>query len=90
MVRLRPTGFTMGQAALKASSSKVVNHEKMYFNNQHAFIPFAFDTFDFLALEAVDLLQRVQRLMHNKFVSSRKINVVFKRFGFSTKKGVVA
>jgi len=41
--------FTVGQAALEAASSKVAKHEKACFDNQHAFIPFAFDTFGFLA-----------------------------------------
>jgi hypothetical protein len=43
-------GFTVGQAALKATSSKVVKYEKLCSDNQHAFILFAFDTFGFLAL----------------------------------------
>jgi hypothetical protein len=43
-------GFTVGQAALKAASSKVVKHEELCYDNQHTFILVAFDTFDFLAL----------------------------------------
>jgi hypothetical protein len=39
----------------------VVKHEKTCSENQHAFIPFAFDTFGFLAPDVVDLLQRVQK-----------------------------
>lgn len=46
----------MGQEALKVASSKVVKHEKSCSDNQHAFIPFACDTFGFIAPEAVDLL----------------------------------
>ncbi|KAL6550175.1 hypothetical protein OROMI_020663 [Orobanche minor] len=65
LVGLRDGGFSVGQTDLKATSSKVVKHEKACFDNQHAFIPFAFDTFGFLSPEAVDLLQRVQRLMHS-------------------------
>jgi hypothetical protein len=38
-------------------------------DNQHAFISFAYDTFDFLPLEPVDFLKRVQRIMHNNVVS---------------------
>jgi hypothetical protein len=45
--------FIVGQAALKAASCKVVKHEKACSDNQHAFIPFAFDTFGFLAPETV-------------------------------------
>jgi len=58
--------FTVEQAALKFASSKVAKHEKACHDNQHAFIPFAFDTFGFLAREAVDLLHRVQKVMHVK------------------------
>ncbi|KAL4589776.1 hypothetical protein LXL04_002686 [Taraxacum kok-saghyz] len=61
LVGLRNEGFTMGQAALKAASCKVMKHEKACIENQHVFIPFAFNTFGFLAPEAVDLLNRVQR-----------------------------
>jgi hypothetical protein len=49
--------FTVGQAAIKAASSKVVKHERACFENQHVFIPFTFDTFGFLAPEAVDVLK---------------------------------
>ena len=41
--------FTVGQAAIKVASNKVAKHEKTCFDNQHAFIPFSFDTFGFLA-----------------------------------------
>jgi len=40
--------FTVWQTAFKAASNKVVKYEKTYSDNQHAFIPFAFDTFGFL------------------------------------------
>ncbi|GJZ49020.1 hypothetical protein Tco_0603210 [Tanacetum coccineum] len=59
-------GFTVGQAALKAASCKVTKHEKACIKNQHVFVPFAFDTFGFLAPEALELLNRVQRVMHTK------------------------
>ncbi|GJY45182.1 hypothetical protein Tco_0433395 [Tanacetum coccineum] len=64
LVRLCSRGFTVGEAALKAASCKVTKHEKACFENQHVFIPFAFDTFGFLAPEAVELLTRVQRVMN--------------------------
>ena len=51
--------FTIGQAAIKAASSKVAKHGKACSDNQHVFIPFVFDTFGFLAPEVVDLLHRV-------------------------------
>jgi hypothetical protein len=67
LVGLGTEDFTVGYAALKAASSKVAKHEKVCSDNQHVFIPFAFDTFDFLASEVVDLLKRVQRVTLNIF-----------------------
>ena len=58
---LRDNGFVAGQAALKAELSKVAKHEKACLENQHVFTLFAFDTFGFLAPEAVEFLTRVQR-----------------------------
>jgi len=68
----------------------VAKHEKACSDNQHAFIPFAFDTFDFLASEAVDLLHRVQKVMHSNVMSPRSMNVVFTRIGFAIQKGLTA
>jgi len=82
--------FTVGQTALKAALSKVAKHEKACSDNQHAFIPFTFDTFGFLAPEAVDLLHRVQKVMHNNVMSPRSVNVVFTRIGFAIQKGLAA
>ncbi|KAK2384559.1 GDSL esterase/lipase [Trifolium repens] len=90
LVGLRTEDFIAGQAALKAASNKVVKHEKACYDNQHTFIPFAFDTFGFLAPYAVDLLQRVQKIMHNNVVSPRSMDVVFKRIGFAIQKGLAA
>jgi hypothetical protein len=53
-VGLTTGDFTVGQAALRAASSKVVKHKRACSEDQHVFIPFAFDTFSFLAPEAVD------------------------------------
>ncbi|MCI59776.1 auxilin-like protein, partial [Trifolium medium] len=36
LVRLRSGDFIVGQAGLKAASSKVAKHEKACFDNQHA------------------------------------------------------
>ena len=52
-------GFTVGQTALKAASYKVTKYEKSCIENQHVFIPFTFDTFGFLAPEAVELFNKV-------------------------------
>ncbi|AES81822.1 hypothetical protein MTR_7g100970 [Medicago truncatula] len=55
-------------------------------DNQHVFIPFVFDTFGFIASEVVDLLHRVQRVMHNNAMSPRSMNVVFMRIDFAIQK----
>ena len=90
LVRLGVRPFMKGQAALKAVSSKGVKHEKTCSDNQHVFIPFAFDTFGFLALEVVDLLHRVQKVMHSNVMSPRSMNVVFTNIGFFIQKDLVA
>ncbi|GKE81925.1 hypothetical protein Tco_1551925, partial [Tanacetum coccineum] len=59
LMGLSSQGFTTSQATLKAASCKVTKHEKACIENQHVFILFAFDTFGFLAPEAVELLSRV-------------------------------
>jgi hypothetical protein len=47
-------GFTMGQTVIKVASNKMAKHEKVLYDNQHIFIHFAFNTFDFLTSKAVD------------------------------------
>jgi hypothetical protein len=78
--------FTVGQVTLKAASSKVVKYERVYSNNQHVFILFAFDTFSFLAPEAVNILKRIQRSVHSNVVFLMSQNIVFKMIGFTIKK----
>ncbi|GJR41782.1 hypothetical protein Tco_1309885 [Tanacetum coccineum] len=90
LVGLSSRGFTVGQTALKAASCKVTKHEKTCIENQHVFIPFAFDTFGFLAPEAVELLSRVQRVMHSNVMTPRSTDVCFKRIGFAIQKGLAA
>ncbi|GJS42908.1 hypothetical protein Tco_0567951 [Tanacetum coccineum] len=90
LVRLSSRGFTAGQAALKAASCKVTKHEIACIENQHVFISFAFDTFGFLAPEAVELLSRVQRFTHINVMTPKSTNVVFKRIGFAIQKGLAA
>ncbi|PWA80994.1 hypothetical protein CTI12_AA190310 [Artemisia annua] len=90
LVGLSSRGFTAGHAALKAASCKVTKHEKACIENQHVFIPFAFDTFGFLAPEAVELLNRVQRVMNNNVMTHRSTDVVFKRVSFAIQKGLAA
>jgi hypothetical protein len=63
--------------AIKAASSKVAKHEIACSDNQHAFIPFVINTFGFMASDAVNILKRVKRVMHNNVVSPRSLDVVF-------------
>nr|GFC92797.1 putative reverse transcriptase domain-containing protein [Tanacetum cinerariifolium] len=88
LVGLSSRGFTAVQAALKTASGKVTKHEKTCIENQHVFIPFAFDTFGFLAPEAVELFSRVQRVMHIIVMTPKSTDVVFKRIGFAIQKGL--
>jgi hypothetical protein len=90
LVGLGVRTFTVGQTTLKAASSKMGKHEKVCSDNQHAFIPFAFDTLSFLAPEVVDLLHRVQRVMHNNVISPRSMNVVYTRIAFTIQKGITS
>lgn len=56
--------------------------------NQHTFILFAFDTFGFLTPEAMELLNKVQLVMHSDVMTPRSIDVVFKRIIFAIQKRV--
>jgi hypothetical protein len=75
--------FTVGRTTFKAASSKMTKHEKACSDNQHVFISFAFDIFGFLTPETVNLLQRIQKIMHNNVVSLKSMNVVFERLNFA-------
>ncbi|GJR77916.1 putative reverse transcriptase domain-containing protein [Tanacetum coccineum] len=90
LVGLRDNGFVAGQATLKAKSSNVVKHEKTCLENQHVFIPFAFDTFGFLAPEAEEFFTRVQRVVQSNFSTPTTQNFIFSRIGFAIQKGVAA
>jgi len=81
LVGLKSRGLIAGQTALKAASCKVSK-----LDNQHVFIPFAFDTFGFLALEAVELLSRVQRVMHGHVMTPRSMNIVLKELASQFKR----
>jgi hypothetical protein len=58
--------------------------------NQHAFIPFVFDTFGFLALDAVNIVKRVQRDVHSNVVYPKSLDIVFKRIDFAIQKELAA
>ena len=90
LVGLRDRGFVPGQAVLKAEARKVAKHEAACLENQHVFIPFAFDTFGSLAPEAVRFLERVQKVVHSDSQSPRNQGYVFSRIGFAIQKGIAA
>jgi hypothetical protein len=58
--------------------------------NQHAFIPFVFDMFGFLALDAVNIVKRVQRDVHSNVVYPKSLDIVFKRIDFAIQKELAA
>ena len=72
------------------SASTVAKHEAACLENQHVFIPFAFDTFGSLAPEAVRFLERVQKVVHSDSQSPRNQKFVFSRIGFAIQKGIAA
>nr|GEV28544.1 auxilin-like protein [Tanacetum cinerariifolium] len=80
--------FVAGQAALKLESNKVTKHEKACLENQHVFIPFAFDTFSFLAPEAEEFFTRVQRVVQSNLSTPMTQNFIFSRIGFAVQKGL--
>ncbi|MFS7888600.1 hypothetical protein Hanom_Chr00s000001g01597121 [Helianthus anomalus] len=75
---------------MKSKSKKVEKHAKACEDNQHAFVPLAFDTFGSLAPEAVRFLSRVQRVVHSNFSTPQGRGFVFSRLGFSIQKGMAA
>jgi hypothetical protein len=90
LVGLGVGDFTVGHWALKTASNKMAKYAKiMCSDNQHVFIPFTFDTFDFL-VEVVNLLKRVQKIMHNNVVSYRSMNIIFQILNFARQKSLTA
>jgi hypothetical protein len=70
LVELMTKNFTVGRTALNVVSNKVAKHEKARSDNQHDFIPFAFDTIGFLEPDTANILKKkVQRVMHNNLIS---------------------
>ncbi|KAJ0925533.1 putative reverse transcriptase domain, exostosin [Helianthus annuus] len=90
LVGLKDKSFVVGQAVLKAEASIVAKHEKACLENQHVFVPFAFDTFGGLAPDAVRLLNRVQKVVNSNSSLLKVSNFVSSRIGFSIQKGVAA
>ncbi|KAM0015840.1 putative exostosin [Helianthus debilis subsp. tardiflorus] len=89
LVGLRDHGFVAGQAITKAEAGKVAKHEKACIENQHVFVPFAFDTFGALAPDAVRFLKRVQQVVSSNTAHVKGQNFVFSRV-FAIRKGVAA
>ncbi|PWA86491.1 hypothetical protein CTI12_AA140700 [Artemisia annua] len=90
LVELRGNGFTAGQAIMKAEMKKVDKHDKACSENQHVFVPFAFDTFGSLAPEAVRFLDRVRKIVRSNISAPSGHDYVFSRIGFAIQKGVAA
>jgi hypothetical protein len=90
LVGFRDTGFVTGQAMRKAESKKIEKHAKACEDNQHVFVPLAFDTFGAVAPEAIRFLARVQRVVHSNYSTPQGQGFVFSRFGFAIQKGVAA
>ncbi|KAJ0506939.1 hypothetical protein HanRHA438_Chr12g0574721 [Helianthus annuus] len=87
LVGLKDKGFVVGQAVLKAEASKVAKHEKACRENQHVFVPFAFDTFGGLAPDAVRLLNRVQKVVNSNSSSLRFQTLYLVELVFLFKRG---
>ena len=90
LVGLRDHGFVAGHAITKAEAGKVAKHEKACLENQHVFVPFAFDTFGALGPDAVRFLKRVQQIVSSNSTHVKGRNFVFSRVGFAIQKGVAA
>ncbi|KAL8208035.1 hypothetical protein R6Q57_007447 [Mikania cordata] len=89
LVELKDTGFVTSHAALKVESGKVDKHKKACLENEHVLTPFAFDAFGFLASDAVNFLNQVQRVMNSNITAPKTQNIVFSRIGFVIQKRVV-
>jgi hypothetical protein len=50
----------MTYTTMKTILSKMVKYKKICSDNQRVFIPFVFDTFNFLASEGVDILKSLK------------------------------
>jgi hypothetical protein len=78
--------FYWGMSSPQNCFKKMTKHEKTYFDNQHVFILFIFDTFDFLAPKIENLLKIVQKIVHSNVVSPRFMNIFLQRLSFAIQK----
>lgn len=74
------TKFVASHVVLKATSCNVAKQEKTWLDNQHVFIPLAFDTLKFLAMEAVKFMQRVQWIINSNFSTPKDEGLFFVSF----------
>ncbi|KAJ0811416.1 hypothetical protein HanPSC8_Chr17g0750461 [Helianthus annuus] len=86
LVGLKENHFVAGRTILKATSGNVAKHENACAENQHVFIPLAFDTFGFFAPEAVGFWTEC-RGSSQQFHDAKVQNFIFSRTGFAIKKG---
>jgi hypothetical protein len=70
----------VGYTTLKVALNKLVKREKTYYDNQRPFIPYMFYTFDFLV--EVDLLNRIQMVIHNHIITLRSMHLCLKECHF--------
>ncbi|KAF5189448.1 hypothetical protein FRX31_020965 [Thalictrum thalictroides] len=83
--------FEVCQAARCATTVNEDKHGATCKANQHGFIPFAFDTFRFLASEALELFKRVHKVVIDSNVMTTSSNeYVFRRISFAIQKGLEA
>ena len=90
LVDFQINGFVAGQAVLKEETKKVDKHAKACTENQHLFVPFAFDTFGSLAPDDVRFLDRVRKVVHNNVTTPRGQDYVYSRICFAIQRGVTA
>ena len=90
LVDFRGNGFVAGTAVLKAESKKVDKHATTCTENQHVFVPFAFDTFGSLAPDAIRFLDRVRKVVRSNVTSPRGQDYIFSRVVFDIQNGITA
>ncbi|KAJ0789034.1 putative exostosin [Helianthus annuus] len=81
LVGLRDHGFVAGQVITKAKAVKVAKHKKACIENQHVFVPFAFDTFSSLTPNAVRFLKQVQQVVSSNITHVKGHNFVLVGYG---------
>lgn len=82
--------FEVGHVAINVVSMITEVHESACIANQHSLIPFAFDTFGFLAHGSVEVLKRLQKVMGNNVMTAGATEYVFRRVAFAIQKVLVA